>query len=193
MKYAYIIHSFQKAFIRKLKVAHPAKGFTLYEMLMYIALFLLLSVLVTGLVIQLLQTGFRMGRSREVLTSVGTAYQAIFEEARFAQSVYDPTSAFSSDSGQVSFETAADPPSGETATYGDFYMDNGRIFLKKESRQPQALTSERVRGTTFLITRLNPIATSESLRISIAAEHRFAPGGEDSSFSATSSITLRRY
>jgi len=169
------------------------KGFTLYEMLIYIALFLMLSVLVTGLVIQLLQTGFRMSRSREVLTGVGTVYQALFEEARFARSVYAPTSIFSSNSGQLSFETAVSPPAGETTTYSDFYVDNGRIFLKKESQQPQALTSERVRVTKFRIMWLNPVSTSESLRIAIAAEHRFAPGNEDSSFSATSSITLRRY
>src|SRR3989338_8294446 len=130
------------------------KGFTLYEMLIYIALFLMLSVLVTGLVIQLLQTGFRMSRSREILVGVGMVYQAVFEEARFARSVYTPTSIFSSDEGQLSFETAVNPPTGEATTYRDFYVDNGRIFLKKESQQPQPLTSQRLRVTKFRITRL---------------------------------------
>ena len=169
------------------------RGFTLYEMLIYLALFLMLSVLIVGLVMQLLTGGLRAARAREVVSAVSTAYDALFYEARFAQAVYAPTSIFGSDASQVSLRTALGVPAGEPFSFVDFYLDNGRIFIKSEAAAPKALTSERVLVDRFKIIRRNPLTTSESLQIAIAAHHRFSRVAGDENFSATSTIALRRY
>lgn len=175
------------------KPTSAERGFTLYEVLLYIALSTATSVLIVGLVMQLLQSGYRARRSREVFASVANAFQAIIETARFARSVYTPTSVFSSDTGQLSLESAVQPPPGETSTYVDFYLDNGRLFMKRESHSSQALTSEQVLITRFRVMRLNPVLASESLRVAIAGLHRFGRAREDTGFAATSTVTLRRY
>lgn len=169
------------------------QGFTLYEVVIYIGLFLILSVLTVGLVFEILKTGYRVSRSREVVSSVNTVFGRLFETGRFARGIYTPASVLGSDTSQISFETALTPPASDPTTYVDFYIDNGRLFIKREGQGSQALTSERVRVTRFRVTRLNPVITSDSLRIAIRAEHRFSPSNEDSSFAATSTVTLRRY
>lgn len=169
------------------------KGFTLHEVLVYLALFLLLSVLVVALVIQMVTAGLKAARAREVVAAVSSVYDALFYEARFAQGVYTPTSLLSNDASQVSLRTLLNEPAGEPFTFVDFYLDNGRVFEKRESASPRALTSERVTIDRFRVTRRNPTSTSESLQVAIAAHHRFSRASEADLFAATSSITLRRY
>ncbi|MDP3962879.1 MAG: hypothetical protein Q8Q39_00050 [bacterium] len=175
---------------------HPStysgKGFTLYEMLIYLALFMMLSVLIVGLVMQLLTAGMRTARTREVVSAVSGVYDALFYEARFANEVYEPTSVFGDDASQVSLKTSLGVPAGEPFSFVDFYLDNGRVFMKREAAAPKALSSERVLVDRFKIIRRNPLTTSESLQIAVGARHRFARDDQEQ-FSATSSITLRRY
>lgn len=153
----------------------------------------MLSVLVVGLVLQLLSGGFRSARSREVVSSITTALGAMRYEATFAKAVYAPTSVFGSAASQLSLRTGANPPAGEQVTFVDFYVDNGRLFMKREAENARALTNERVSVDWFRVVRLNPVPASESLRIGLKAHHLFSRGLEDDSFAATTTITLRRY
>ncbi len=168
-------------------------GFTLYEILIYLSLFLMLSVLIVGLVVQLLTGGYKSARSREVVSSVAVALDAMLYEGKFARSVYAPTSVFNSGASQLSLRTAVNPPAGESETFVDFYLDNGKIFMKREGESAKALTGERVLVDRFYVARLNPVSTSESLRVAIAAHHRFSRGLENDAFAATTTVTLRRY
>ena len=169
------------------------RGFTLYEILIYLTLFLVLSVLIVGLVVQLLAGGFRAARSREVVSSVTVAFDALIRETKFAQRVYGPTSVFASNASQLSLQSAQSPPAGEAVTFVDFYLDTGRIFMKRESENPLALTGERVFVDRFRVTRLNPVPASDALRIGIEAHHRLARQSQDETFAATTTITLRGY
>lgn len=169
------------------------RGFTLYEILIYLALFLVLSVLIVGLVVQLLTGGLKNARMREVVSAVTVAFDALLQEGKYAQAVYAPTSVFGSNASQVSLETTLNPPVGEESGFVDFYLDNGRFFVKKESQPAHVLTSDRVAIDYFRVARLNPVLNSESLRIALKAHHRFSRAGEDDSFAATTTVTLRRY
>lgn len=169
------------------------KGFTLYEILIYLALFLMLSVLIVGLVVQLLTGGYKSARSREVVSSVAVALDTMLYEGKFASAVYAPTSIFNSNMSQLSLQTTINPPAGEDIAFVDFYIDNGRLFIKRESENAKALTSDRVTVDGFRIVRLNPVTTSESLRVGLSAHHRFSRGSENDLFAATTTVTLRRY
>lgn len=169
------------------------RGFTLYEVLIYLALFLVLSVLIVGLVVQMLSGGFKQARTREVVSSVNSAFTILLNEGKFSQEVYEPTSVFNSNASQISLRTQNFAPAGESFAFVDFYLDNGRLFIKRESEGTAALTSDRVHIDRFWVARMNPVTTSDSLRIGISAHHRFSRSVDEDVFAATTTVTLRRY
>lgn len=168
------------------------RGFTLYEILIYLAIFSVLSVLVVGLVVQVLTSGLRSARAREVVSSVTVAFDTLMHEAKSAREIYISTSNFGAANSQLSLETPLDPPSGEAFTFVDFYVDNGRLFMKRESESERALTGERIMVDHFRVMRLSPVPAAESVRIGISAHHRASRGDEDDSFAATTTVALRR-
>ncbi|MDP3093899.1 MAG: type II secretion system protein [bacterium] len=135
-------------------IPKPKKGFTLLEMVVYIAV---LAVII-GAVSSLFLWAFRSQRKARAIQEVAdngrVAMGAILQEIREAKKAYLPTSVFDSDSGQLSLETAKYLPAGETTAFVDFYLCQSRLCLKKEGEDPLAVTSGKVRVKKLRFTRL---------------------------------------
>ncbi|KKQ51478.1 MAG: hypothetical protein US71_C0011G0034, partial [Parcubacteria group bacterium GW2011_GWD2_38_12] len=108
---------------------------------------------------------------KEVAVNIQYALDMLTEEIRFSKNIYSPTSAFDQDNGQISVETSQNPPTGETTAFIDFYLDNGRIYMKKEGQDTLPLTSNQVKINKLKFTLLNPANAPEGTQIFIEGQY----------------------
>jgi hypothetical protein len=143
------------------------KGTTLLETLIYLALFGIIVSLVSVAMNQMLNlysyVRIRGGASEYAQQAISL----ITMEIKNASGIYTPTSIFGIDSGQLSLETTNKHPAGEVSTFVDFYLDNGRLFIKREGATPELVIGDRFRTSKFMITNLNQNSTSSALRIEL--------------------------
>jgi len=118
------------------------KGFTLLEMLVYVAILSLVVAMVLGLFLWVVRAQVRVAAAKEVVESTRIVLTILENEIKEAQSIYTPTS-FSAPP-QISFETRRNPPPDEDSTYVDFFLCGTRLCVKRESQSPLALTPENI-------------------------------------------------
>lgn len=116
------------------------RGFTLIEVLVYIAVFSIIIGSVSALLITTLYSQIKAKAMREALDNGQRAMEKMVYEIKEAKNIYIPTTT----ANQLSLETAHYLPVGEETTYIDFYFCSNRLCLKKESQNPTSLTSEKV-------------------------------------------------
>ncbi len=146
------------------------KGFTLIELIIYIAVFVIVITLITGFVFNLIRVQARIKANKEVTENNQRAIETISRHLKHAQGIYLPTSSFDSHPGQISIETSENKPSGEDLTYSDFYLDeNNRLCLKQEGADGIPLTSEKIKINNLVFNRLIDSANNQSIRIELSA------------------------
>lgn len=116
------------------------RGFTLIEIIVYIAVLAIIVLVVFSFFSWLNSSNIRVNSTRETLDNSRRAMEQIGYEVKEANSVYTPTTV----SDQLSLGTAHYLPEGENKTYIDFFLCGTRLCLKKEGKDPIALTSELV-------------------------------------------------
>lgn len=146
------------------------KGFTLIEMLFYAAIVSIITGVLTVSVANNLKSYSKSEAKQNVLVNVNDALRFIIDEIKYAKSIYTPTSAFGSNNGQLSLETALNAPTGESATYVDYYLDGGRIYEKREGQTALPLTSDRVKVTALIFTDSVATTTKDSITVQIQAK-----------------------
>lgn len=142
-------------------------GIGLIEVMVYTALLFLLGLAVAGFVFQLTRFNNRSAASAQALDDARRAVSVLIHEIRHSSSVYSPTSIFGSHPGQLSLETTRQAPAGEDSTYIDFYVDNERLYLKREGAAAQLVTSPRVRVTNAVFTHLAPSVAPSAVRLEL--------------------------
>lgn len=147
------------------------RGFSLIETIIYTALLTLVVSTAIYFMTSVFDAYKKVFAQREVMSGIQFALDLISEETKFAKNIYTPTSVFDNDNGQLSIETTQNPPSGETSTYVDFYLDNGRIYVKREGQTEIPLTSNQVRITKLRFTNLTPANAPEGAQIFIEGQY----------------------
>ncbi len=165
-------------------------SFTLIEILVYLAVFSIISgALLTGAL--RLAEFYNISRfDKEILNNTHFALNSMLSEIKYASTVYSPTS---STTNQISLETNLNPPEGENKTYVDFYLDNGRLYLKREGQDSQSLTSERIEITNLNFTYLPSLTDCSSVRIEITARYCSSKEEYQREINLVSSGSLRKY
>lgn len=172
------------------------RGYTLIELLIYTAMLVIISVVLVASFIQIVNVVETSRRNREALDNARVALDLINQEIRHAESVYTPTSVVDTSPGQLSLETTRDTPTDEESTYVDIYVDNQRLFIKRESQSDQIVTSEKVRITSLEFNLLNETATKSAVRTRLTIEYFDVTSGTPSSADSvtlTSTSTVRAY
>ena len=141
------------------------RGFTIIEMVFYTAIVGIIGSVLTLFLLNSLKAYNKTQAIQHVFNNVNGSLRTITDEIKYARGIYTPTSVLNSDSGQLSLETALNAPAGELTTFVDFYLDNGRIYEKREGLPAVALTSERV-----FITALRFSSLSNSGKISATTQ-----------------------
>lgn len=177
------------------KILNSREGFTLLEILIYIAVLAVVILGVHALLIWTIHSNTKAKVMREVLDNSRRAMEIMTHEIREAKSIYTPTST----STQLSLETKHYLPEGESFTYIDFYLcgtASTTLCLKKESQAPIALTSDEVEVNDLVFTQL--IATStvpSSIQIHLKIDYKNPYDRPEllASINTTSTASLRVY
>ena len=164
-----------------------ARGFTLVEMLVYIAIVSIVAGVLTSVLLSNMRAYDKSQARQQVLNNVHDVIRVITEETKYAKSVYTPTTVLASNTGQLSLETTLNPPSGEAVAYVDYYLDSGRIYEKREGQSALPLTSERVFVERVRFERNTVTATQDS--VSVAVEARINTASTDPADQARVTLT----
>lgn len=171
------------------------KGFSLIEMIMYIMIMVIVMTMIAAFLPQLVRNNLYVQARGEVLANTKSALEAISQEVRHASSIYAPTSSFDTNPGQLSLETTRNVPTGETTTFVDFFVDDSRLYMKREGLSERILTSEKIKIDNLTFTHLNSSDTYQAVRITITASFD-TPSAEvqdRSRVSLTTTASLRSY
>lgn len=152
-------------------VKHINKGYTLVELLLYVAVVTLIIAAISVLLLWGIRLRAKTQVQEEVLKQAERAMAVMLREIREAQSVYAPTSAFATSTGQLSLQTLRHIPEGEGSGYIDFFLCGTRICIKKESQNPAAITSENVLLDSLVFDFIGGETDFPSLRISMTAQY----------------------
>ncbi|MBI5912906.1 type II secretion system protein [Candidatus Azambacteria bacterium] len=145
------------------------KGFTIIEMLIYVGIAGVVMAVITSSLMDNLKAYDKSVAQQNVFQNTNGALRTIIDEIRYAKSVYMPTSVLDADAGQLSVETALNAPSGENGAYVDFYVDNGRVYEKRDGQSTNPLTSERVFVEQLRFTKFSSATGKDSVTVSIQA------------------------
>jgi len=156
------------------KKPHLSKqGFTLIELIIYVATFAIVATLLVTFVFNLIGVQAKIKVSKEVLENSQRAMEVMLWHIKHSQNIYLETSNLNNHPGQLSLETTQNTPSGETTTYLDFYLDNDdRICLKQEESEEIPLTSEKIEIDNLIFNRLVDSNSNQSIRIELLAVYK---------------------
>lgn len=164
------------------------------ELLVYVAVLAIIVSTVATLFFWTISSANKTQATQETVDSVKFALEVMSYEIRAADAVYDPTTVFNSNPGQLSLETSLFLPSGENISYVDFYLCDGRLCLKRESQAPIAITSNKVTVSSLTFKKIIT-GGAVSVGIEIGADY-INPGGRpelQAIISASSTVALRKY
>lgn len=145
-------------------------GFTLIELVIYVGLFAAAAVIIVGIFLAAFRAFLVIRGEQAAMNNASLALRAVMLEARHADPVYTPTSAFGVSDGRLSFRSTRLVPADHEFSYVDIYLDNGVLYLRRDDGSPEiAITSADVAISEFLIERFTE-GDAEGLRVTITAE-----------------------
>ena len=174
-----------------MRSARNQQGFTLVEMLVYIAIISIIVTVVVSALLWVVRSDTNAKAQRATADSTRNAMRIMTREIREAKDLYAPTMITPA---QLSLETTANLPPGETSTYIDFFLCGTRLCFKRESQNPVALTSEDVEVTNIVFTEVTTNSTP-SVQITLQVEYQ-NPGNKpelEVAMNATTTVSLRSY
>ncbi|MBI4359834.1 MAG: prepilin-type N-terminal cleavage/methylation domain-containing protein [Candidatus Jacksonbacteria bacterium] len=154
-----------------MKMLKDNYGFTLIEVLVYVGILTVAVAVMSSFVLAIIRLNSYTATTADVLRSAERAVEIIDQEIRLAESVYTETSVFGASPGQLSVVTRVGAPPGETETYVDFYIDDGRLYVKREGQTPELIIAQDIRITNFTLTRFTKAGapSSQAIRIDLTA------------------------
>ncbi|HSX57966.1 MAG TPA: prepilin-type N-terminal cleavage/methylation domain-containing protein [Candidatus Saccharimonadales bacterium] len=167
------------------------KGFTLIEVLVYVTILGITSLVIILFINQLFGVMETSRRIREATDNARRSIDTIAQEIRHAKTVYTPTSVFGGTAGQLSLETARDLPTDHDTTFVDFYLDNGQLFLKREGQAAQRITGEKIKVTALTFQNYNGTTSWPAIQTTITLQYRDPINGPKNSVTLTTSTVLR--
>jgi len=190
--------------IKKNKGVHPAPlffrkksgaGFTLIEMLVYVSIMAVVISVIAAFLPQVIRTGLYTQARALVLSNNRSAMEVIAHEIRHSNGVYAPTSVFGSNPGQLSLEMTTTTMADEAYTFSDFYVDDERLYIKREEQADILLMSEKIKVDSLVFTHLNTTSSNPGIRISLTTSYNTLSVDlqEQSKVTLTSTISLREY
>lgn len=140
-----------KSTMNNIKISGKNSGYSLVELLVYIALFILIALTIAEVFSMITQVNNRIVSAVELNSSAAEAMERMMYEIKNSDHIYTPTSNFMNynydavKASQLSLATGQSPQAGESLAYVDFYLQNNTIFIKTEgSPGPVAITTPAI-------------------------------------------------
>ncbi len=140
-------------------------GFTLIEMLVYVGIVSIVITIVIPFMFSVSRTYAKFRTEQVVVQNSKVALDTMIRDIKSGTGIYSPTSVFNANPGQLSLDTRITPPTDETSTYLDYYVDGGRLYRKAEGASAMPITSDRVTVSQFIVRRYNTTATSDFIQL----------------------------
>ena len=171
-----------------------AKGFTLIELVVYVAL---LGIVVAGTMqftLGIVEASAKASAKEDVEANSARILQAFDFVTRQAESVYDPTSDFIGNPGQLSLVSSANLLPDEPQTFTDLYADDGRFCVKRERDGVSCFTTSRTEliGLSFIKIRQSATST-ESVQMRFTLRKRNTRADYQFSKQIQTTARLRSY
>lgn len=166
-------------------------GFTLIEIVIYIAFFSILTIAAINSIFNIL-TAYQKGQfKKSAINEANYALKTMLSEIEQSRKIYTQTSSFGTAAGQLSLETIQNIPIDETYGFEDIYLDNGKIWIKREKQNAVALTSDKNLVTNLNFIHLDAGTNYESVKITIDIESREGKPETKARVNLTSTATPR--
>lgn len=149
------------------------KGFSLIEAVVYVALLGIISIFIANAVVFLVRTYARTRAEREVLSNARSIMTTISSRVASSQDIYNPTSRFDVDAGQLSLVTMATSTTGHTGAYADFWADSGVVYMREEGEAIRPLSAGSVRISVLRFERIIESLGRSAVRMTIQADAAF--------------------
>lgn len=125
------------------------EGFTLIEIIIYLALLGGIAVFAVNFLLQTVSVYRRTAAEREVISNARLLLEFLDKTISESSEIYRPASTFFSDTGQLSlFSTATSTPE-HPGVYIDFWADNGVLYVKQDGQATTTLSASSVRVSKF--------------------------------------------
>ncbi|NQV88179.1 MAG: prepilin-type N-terminal cleavage/methylation domain-containing protein [Parcubacteria group bacterium] len=158
---------FQSNFISVIKSKHNfVCGFTLIEMLAYIAVLSIILVLIVTSLSSLITSENRVNIEKNIETSASTALERMTRDIRDAKSIDTAGSTFGSNSSVLSLNTTDVGGNPKTEA---FYLDNNILKISENGTETGALTFSSSRVTKLVFKSLDS-GNSSAIQIKITIE-----------------------
>jgi hypothetical protein len=141
------------------------RGFTLVELLVYTATLSLVLILSVIFVMGVLEATAKSNAKEEVQANASAIIQLFDITVRHSQSVYDPTSDFTGDPGQLSLVSNRDLLPEEQESYVDLYIDEGKFCLKREFHGVSCASSSKTELTSLTFREITQAGGAESVQM----------------------------
>lgn len=125
-------------------------GFSLVEMLIYVAILCIVGVTLIGSAMGLMRSYTHLAASQDVTTSAEIVLERLMREGRDAYRIDLAGSVFATTSSTLVLNTVDDAGAPTTVT---FYRSSDRIYFRKGSAASEPMTRTGVTVTNFLIRR----------------------------------------
>lgn len=146
-------------------------GFTLLEIIIYMGLLSMIVVFIINSLVQVGGTYNRLRAEREVVSNARRLFESVNKTIAESKEVYDPTSRFNQDAGQLSLISAASTTPEHTSSFIDFWIDNGLFMIRREGSQAIILSSPSVRVQKFKVEKIMQGLGRESVKIILGVEY----------------------
>lgn len=145
------------------KLAHMNRGYSLPEVLTYIAILAVVSIIVINTVLITAKAFSQAQNIRALNASAETAMERIVREIRFAESVDTGASTFNTNPG-ILVLTSIDPFT-ETVQIVTIAVSGGRVTLRKNAQPAEFLTSDDVAVNNLVFRHIVAGTVSETIRV----------------------------
>ncbi|MDO8569948.1 MAG: prepilin-type N-terminal cleavage/methylation domain-containing protein [bacterium] len=150
------------------KILHASKvrGFSLVEMLIYIAILVLMLTVIMNVVVSVIRSGRIIKSLRNVENSAIVSIERLTRELRQAESINVGLSTLNSNPGRLVLESTDDIGTPRTV---EFYLFEDRILLKENGVDIGALTQMDARVSNLIFYRFSD-PNSEGIRTEMTIE-----------------------
>lgn len=162
------------------------KGFTLVEMLVYLAMLGAISILISHSFIAMTRSFGSVKLSRNINESALVAMERITREIRSAYEINTGDSIFGSSPGRLSLIGLND--AGATTTV-KLYMQGSNIFVEKGGYSSEPITSSSTMATSLIFNQINASTTSKAIKLELELSGSAGPVSRTDKF--YNSIILR--
>jgi len=183
--------------LNKTRKSKNSLGFSLIEMLVYVALVGIVTVFIHGIILSIYCNNKRIINLTKINSNAYSMMERVRYEIENSSYVYLPTSNManynynSAEADQLSLATKIDALPHDDVTFIDFYLEDGVIFFKKEELAPVALTSSDV-SVSDLSFSYYENSRRESVTVDLAIESKDS-SIPNSSIHLISTIALRSF